>query len=308
LNYPESQVEPYLKYAGRKFKHPAPLPALFAPYRDTHTWVEPFVGACGATFWVQPRKAFLNDSSPFLINLHQWVKKVGLPTDTSIFINEKEVYYKNRSRFNELAAKYPGYLQLMGAADQEKEELALLTYYLNRAGFNGLTRFSQKKRKFNTPFGRNKIKWCIDFTTQKQLMSEWIFYCTEWWDSLDYLEGVGATPKEKLFVYADPPFDGGKTSFTGYTGQGFDWDEQVKLCETLSRISHPVVASNLVTERILELYKDNGFSLWTFPVKRSISCKGAERKPVLEVLAIKGMDLAECGGLMENVEGCEFVG
>jgi hypothetical protein len=53
------------------------------------------------------------------------------------------------------------------------------------------------------------------------------------------------------------------------------------------------------------MYRDIGFQVWTFPVRRSISCKGSKRKPVIEMLAGKGL---ECGEIMSGVEGCEFVG
>jgi hypothetical protein len=56
---------------------------------------------------VLPTHALLNDSNPFINNLHQWVKDGGIPQDTSFFINEEDVYYQNRIRFNELTSKYP---------------------------------------------------------------------------------------------------------------------------------------------------------------------------------------------------------
>jgi DNA adenine methylase len=293
-------IKPYLKYAGRKFDYPAPLSKIFDQFRSTHTWVEPFNGANGATFEVLPTHALLNDSNPFINNLHQWVKDGGKPWHTSFFINEEKVYYQNRIRFNELASKYPTWEAIKSATPRVREELAILFYYLNRTGYNGLCRFN-RKGEFNVPFGDNNPDWIRNFSPWSGVMAKWSYFTMCWKDFLSYVDFLGG----HACIYSDPPYDGGKTAFVGYAGSKFDWDDQVELCETLFHSSHPVIASNLATDRILELYRDTGFQVWTFPVRRSISCKGSKRKPVIEMLAVKGL---ECGGMMSGVEGCEFVG
>lgn len=290
--------EPYLKYAGRKYKHPAPLSALFKPYRNTHLWVEPFNGANGSVLDVMPTKALLNDANPFLQNLHQWVKTDGVPKIASFFINESEAYYQNRARFNELAKQYPTWGHLKDANDEVREELALLFYYLNKVGFNGLCRFSSKGN-FNVPFGSyKKVEWIQDFTPWSPAMTKWSFFSTDWSEFLDYVRFLD----EPVTIYADPPYDGANTAFVGYTGK-FGWDDQVKLCESLCRFSYPVIASNLATERILELYQDSGFKVWTFPVRRSINSDGKNRKPAIEMLAIRELSEVECG-VMDTIEVC----
>jgi DNA adenine methylase len=286
-------IKPYLKYAGRKFDYPAPLSKIFDQFRSTHTWVEPFNGANGATFEVLPTHALLNDSNPFINNLHQWVKDGGIPQDTSFFINEEEVYYQNRIRFNELASKYPTWEAIKSATPEVREELALLFYYLNRTGYNGLCRFNRKgkfnvpyngfcrpnrKGEFNVPFGDNNPDWIRNFSPWSQVMAKWSYFTMCWKDFLSYVDFLGVN----ACIYSDPPYDGGKTAFVGYAGSKFDWDDQVELCVTLFHSSHPVIASNLATDRILGMYRDIGFQVWTFPVRRTISCKGSKRKPVIE--------------------------
>lgn len=295
------KLSPYLKYAGRKFNHPAPLSALFAPYRKTHTWVEPFAGANGATFEVLPKTALLNDRNPYAIALHQWIKTVGVPTDTSYLINEREQYHLNRTWFNKLVKEYPTCEGIQGADPVDREAIALLYYYLNRTGFNGLMRFNKKRGEFNTPFGKNAGVYQPDFLDYQAVMQDWSFYCADWDNFLGYaIDFLG----ENAWIYADPPFDGTSSAFVGYTGGSFGWEEQVELCDRLSQLSVPVVASNLATERILELYRDRGFWCWTFPVRRSVSGKAKGRVAAIELLAIKGMNEAECG-VMSAIDGVE---
>jgi DNA adenine methylase len=88
------------------------------------------------------------------------------------------------------------------------------------------------------------------------------------------------------FIYADPPYD---TPFRQYSQQGFDWEDQVRLAEWLSRHPGPVVLSNQATDRVKKLYRGLGFRLRYLDAPRLISCKGNERQAVKEVLALRGL-------------------
>ena len=63
-------LTPFLKWAGGKTWLAPRLAEMYGPFRDTHTWVEPFCGALGATLGVMPERAILNDVNPHLINLY----------------------------------------------------------------------------------------------------------------------------------------------------------------------------------------------------------------------------------------------
>lgn len=74
-------------------------------------------------------------------------------------------------------------------------------------------------------------------------------------------------------------------SFTGYTADGFDYKEQVRLrdeCVKLRERGIPFVESNSDTPAIRELYKD--FTIQTVQARRSINSRGDKRGPVNEVL------------------------
>ncbi|MGH9196891.1 MAG: hypothetical protein ACRD1T_14260 [Acidimicrobiia bacterium] len=63
---------------------------------------------------------------------------------------------------------------------------------------------------------------------------------------------------------------------------GFGWEEQARTARWLAEHPGPVVLSNQVTERILELYSDLGYRLEPLNAPRRISSTG-DRTPALEV-------------------------
>ena len=67
---------------------------------------------------------------------------------------------------------------------------------------------------------------------------------------------------------------------------GFDWGEQERAAEWLSKHKGPVILSNQATPRIVKLYRSLKFALELVPAPRRISCTG-DRTPALEVLAFR---------------------
>ena len=82
-----------------------------------------------------------------------------------------------------------------------------------------------------------------------------------------------------------PPYD---VPFTHYSKEGFDWEDQIRLAEWLSKHKGPVILSNQATERIITLYEKLGFSTQFYQAPRMINCTG-DRTPAREVLATKGI-------------------
>ena len=80
------------------------------------------------------------------------------------FENKEKPYYRHRRRFNELMQ-----------TDPDGSEAALLFYYLNRTGYNGLCRFNSKG-EFNVPFGTyKKIGYASDFSSYAEAFAQWEF-------------------------------------------------------------------------------------------------------------------------------------
>ena len=88
-------------------------------------------------------------------------------------------------------------------------------------------------------------------------------------------------------MYLDPPYDpiSDSASFTMYTKDGFDKEDQKRLkkeCDRLNSIGALFMQSNSDTNFIRELYKD--YFIETIEAPRNINSKGDKRKNVNEVL------------------------
>lgn len=258
---------PPLKWAGGK-RWLAPQIAKFYESYRSFRLVEPFVGGMGIALSLMPERALLNDINQHLINFYLQIKK-GLKIDFPLE-NNSDTYYRYRKHFNDLIRQ--------GKADSG--EAAALFYYLNRTGFNGLCRFN-KKGEFNVPFGRyKKINYQRNFDAYTEALSSWEFRHGDF-------EALPLAQDD--FVYADPPYD---VEFTSYSAGGFSWRDQVRLAEWLARHSGPVVASNLATPRILDLYGSLGFEVEVIKAPRRISSNG-NRDDALEMLATKDVSFGE---------------
>jgi len=261
----EPFIKPLLKWAGGK-RWLAPDLKRYWQAANAPRLVEPFCGGLAVALELMPNQALLNDINPHLINLYRWLQK-GLKPKFA-FIHDKDAYYENRTRFNELIER--------GQADTQ--EAALLFYYLNRTGFNGLCRFN-KRGFFNVPFGQYKtINYEKDFGGYQYAFRNWEFM------ELDF-EKLPVQPAD--FIYADPPYD---VEFVSYAKDGFDWDDQERLAAWLANHQGAVVASNQATDRIVALYTQHGFNLTYVDAPRRINSTG-DRPPAKEIIATKNLSL-----------------
>lgn len=254
---------PPLKWAGgKRWLVPHLLP-LWEPHHYRRL-VEPFCGALAVALALRPERAYLNDANPHLVNFFLWLQR-GLELSVPLR-NDEVLYYVHRRRFNELIA----------GGQAESREAAELFYYLNRTGYNGLSRFNGKG-EFNVPFGRYRtIAYRRGFLEYREVLAGWQF-------SAGDFETLKLAPDD--FVYADPPYD---VPFRQYARDGFGWEDQVRLAPWLARHPGPVVASGQATERTVALYRGLGFAVEFLDGPRRISCTG-DRTPATEMLALKGL-------------------
>lgn len=258
------RLRPPLKWAGGKRWLVPHLRPIWM-YHQHRRLVEPFTGGLAVTLGLMPNRALLNDINPHVINFYRWLRR-GLITDVHMQ-NDANLYYEHRQRFNQLATN----------GGMNSKEAAILFYYLNRTGYNGLCRFNQKG-EFNVPFGKYKrINYSEDFSSYSEIFKGWDFTVGDFqWLDL----------QSDDFVYADPPYD---VQFTQYSQGGFSWDDQERLARWLAQHSGPVVISNQATPRICELYEKLGFSLNFYDAPRMINSTG-DRSRAREVLATKGTE------------------
>ncbi len=256
-------VRPPLKWAGGKRWQ---LKYLRPHWEKHHSkrLVEPFCGGLAVTTGLMPERALLNDVNPHLINFYCWLKR-GLSVSLQME-NDSARFYQARMRFNALLAD----------GKEKSAEAAVLFYYLNRTGFNGLCRFNGSGL-FNVPFGRYKtINYRSDFSEYKEAFSGLSFTNTDF-------EKMPVEAED--FIYADPPYD---VEFTQYSTGGFGWDEQERAAVWLAEHKGPVILSNQATPRIVRLYRSLKYSLKFVDAPRRISCNG-DRTPAPEVLAFRNL-------------------
>lgn len=256
-------LAPPLKWAGGK-RWQLPYVLKYWEAEKQRRLVEPFCGGLAVTLGLLPAHALLNDINLHLINFYNWLKRgLNILIEMS---NEERTFYAHRAKFN----------QLIVSGKQHTVEAASFFYYLNRTGYNGLCRFN-RSGEFNVPFGSYKtINYVRNFEDYKAVLANWEFSSTSF---------AQIPLQSGDFVYADPPYD---VDFTQYAKDGFDWNQQVRTAEWLARHSGPVVLSNQATKRIVELYRDLGYTLTMLDAPRRISCTG-DRSPAVEVFAVRNM-------------------
>lgn len=259
-----NNLKPCLKWAGGKTWIIPRMMDLYAPHRAKR-FVEPFCGGLASALGVQPRIAYLNDINRHLINFYRHIKLHGLHM-TIPMAYDSDLYYKYRDRFNQYTIEN----------NWSCATAAELFYYLNRTCFNGLCRFN-KSGGFNVPFGEyTTVNYATDFEAHRKAFKSWSFTDDDF---------AKMTIERDDFVYADPPYD---VEFTTYSAGGFSWNDQVRLVEWLYLHPGPVVASNMATERIIDLYSAYKFKIETLKAPRRISRTG-DRTPALEMLATRNL-------------------
>jgi DNA adenine methylase len=259
---------PPLKWAGGKRWL---VPTLLRYWRghEHRRLVEPFVGGLAVTLGLRPQSALLNDVNAHVISFYQWLQRGLDPTSTGVVLaNDRAVFATNRDRFNALIA----------AGEAKSAEAAVLFYYLNRTGFNGLCRFNASG-SFNVPFGRYatiSYRNTAAFDVYRKTLARYEFRAGDF-------ATLRVRPTD--FIYADPPYD---ETFTSYSAGGFTFADQDRLVEWLAEHPGPVIASNQATKRILKLYREHGFKVTTRDAPRRISCNG-NRDDAREMIATRNV-------------------
>lgn len=270
-------IKPLLKWAGGKRQLNDTLynniPASFEDY------FEPFLG--GASFLVNLynhgiiNKAVVSDLNPELINFYSVIKY-----DPDEFIirmgemkltNDRDTYYLNRARFNEITGDAKFSL-----------ERSILFLYLNKHSYNGLWRVNSSS-KFNVPYGKYKT---VNMLDRDNLYNFSLMLKNIQIENLDFEICVDST-KRNDFVYFDPPYQplNKTSSFTGYTYQGFNFNEQVRLYNVFMKLTGKgvkVMLSNSYSDEIRKLYSK--FNIITVDAKRYINSVGTGRTGAKELI------------------------
>lgn len=203
-------MKPLIKYRGGKSKEiPHILPHI--PH-FTGRYIEPFFGGGALYFFLEPKRAIINDINSKLISFYNGVRNNYNELRTELD-NLEIVYNHNRALFDELKAKTPDkrvedknealYYRLRDMYNgiiESKYSDALLYYYINKTAYSGMIRYNAKG-EFNVPFGRYKsintnlvTKAHSDLLANTLIMNE------------DYSK-VFEIAEENDFMFLDPPYD-----------------------------------------------------------------------------------------------------
>ncbi len=267
-------VMPVLKWVGGKRQL---LPTLIPMLpKNTNNYCEPFLGGGAMLFYLQPRKAFINDINENLILVYEVIRDdvENLIDALAQYKNDAETFYAVRDLDRD-KKKY--------AALSEVERAARIIY-LNKTCFNGLYRVNNAG-EFNTPFGSYKNPNIVNAPVLKAV-SRYLNVADVTITSLDYAEVLNSISK-KTFVYLDPPYDpiSETANFTGYVKGGFNRDEQIRLrncCNDLNERKIKFMLSNSATDFIREIYAN--YNITTVKAKRAVNSVASKRGDVEEVV------------------------
>lgn len=266
-------MRPFLKWAGGKYRL---VERIKKKLPSGKRLLEPFAGSCALTLNTDYPDYWLNDINQDLISLYHVLQQDGphfiafCKTYFASRFNTAEVYYDLRNQFNQ---------------ERDSQTKAALFLYLNRHGYNGLSRYNSAG-EFNVPFGRYKKPYFpeeeLQFFHEKLKKAHF----TSW----DF-EAMMLSAKAGDVIYCDPPYVplNQTSNFTAYSAGGFGEKEQRRLAQVAARIAAngvKTIISNHYNEFVTQIYRDA--TIEKFPVRRFISCNGDNRQEVDEVLAIFG--------------------
>lgn len=264
-------MKPFLKWAGNKYQILAHIEKILPPGKRL---IEPFMGSGAVFLNTNYPRYLLADANVDLMNTFLSLKKEGsafIEYCKTFFVvsnNTEEKFYKLRQQFNTTA---------------DRRLKSALFIYLNKHCFNGLCRYN-KKGEFNTPFGKYTKPYFpeVEMRYFHQKAKKAIFKIA------DFVTTMQSAEKGDV-VYCDPPYVplSDTANFTSYSSGGFNVEHQKQLAEMAEQLANKgitVVISNHRTHLTQMLYKKA--ELTTFDVQRYISCKGANREKVEELLAI----------------------
>jgi len=271
-------VQPVLKWAGGKRQLLSEIDKYLPNINETNTYYEPFLGGGAVLFNLQPKKVVVNDTNAELINLYLIIKSNvdELIEDLKTHKNNKDYFYEIRAldrteRYHELT-------------DIQKASRII---YLNKTCFNGLFRVN-KSGEFNVPFGNYSNPNIVNEITLRAV-SKYFNQSKIKFSNCDFEEALKGIRKGS-FVYFDPPYDpvSDSSSFTGYTLDGFNKSDQIrlkKLCDKLNKKGVKFLLSNSATDFIIDLYKENSdFKIEIVNATRNINADANKRGEINEVL------------------------
>jgi DNA adenine methylase len=203
-------MKPLVKYRGGKSKE---IPHLIKHIPSfTGRYIETFFGGGALYFYLEPKKAIINDINSKLMAFYKGVKSDFELLSKELQEIEKK-YIINRRKFEELKSKTPDlrvddenealYYQIRDMFNdltEKKYSDALLYFFINKTAYSGMIRYNAKG-EFNVPYGRYaNLNTSLVTKEHSKLLSNTEIY------NLDY-KNIFDMADEDDFMFLDPPYD-----------------------------------------------------------------------------------------------------
>lgn len=269
-----SEPKPFLQWVGGKR-------GMIAQYSDFFPkkfgrYIEPFLGGGAIFFYLQERRALLNDSNPELIATYEAVRdNPGEVIEMLSLLKARhslELYttIRNLDRDQKKFSKF------------RKTEVATRMIYLNQTCFNGVYRVN-KHGQFNVPIGSSLNRVICDEQTllkASEMLKEAEIACVDF-------NQILLQAKKGDFIYLDPPYFpiSEYSDFTRYTKEKFHKEDQLRLKESfdyLHKKGCKVMQSNSNSDFIKQLY--NQYKIHTVHSGRTLNVDKTKRGKVSELV------------------------
>lgn len=262
-------MKPMIKYRGGKSRE---IPYLL-PYIPEFQgrYIEPFLGGGAMFFYLEPRRAIVNDINPQLISFYRGVRDgyEQLRHELDVLGN---LYAANRAEFDRLKAETPQervhdanetlYYHIRNMynnlVDREFSEAAIY-YFINKTSYSGMIRYNARG-EFNVPFGRYRSINPSAVTQEHSILLQRTEVRNE-----DYA-AIFNRCNEDDFMFLDPPYD---CIFSDYGNEryreGFNEDSHRRLaqdfhnlpCRALMVIGRTPLTEELYNGGIVDEYGKN---------------------------------------------------
>lgn len=255
---------PFVKWVGGKRTIIKNFLRKYIPF-NYNRYIEPFVGGGAMLCHLTPKNSIINDINNELITTYKVIKN-----NYEKLCVKLDKYTKNHSK------DFFQHIRSIDISNLNDIEIAARFIYLNKSCFNGMYRVN-KEGKFNVPMNN---KFNVNLYNYDNLTNWNVFLNKNKIDikNTDYIDILNQCV-DGDFVYCDPPYDyEEKNGFVSYSKDGFDKNDQIKLCEKLKELDKKGIKwmlSNHDTTLINKLYKD--FNIVKITTNRMINSNASER-------------------------------
>jgi DNA adenine methylase len=203
-------MKPLVKYRGGKSNEIYNISQHIPSYKGRY--IEPFFGGGALYFYLEPKKAIINDINSKLMAFYEGVKSNYDNLRKELNKIEK-IYEANRKQFDLLKQQTPNervedkneylYYQLRDMFNDltdKKYSDALLYFFINKTAYSGMIRYNSKG-EFNVPFGRYEhLNTALVTRRHSELLKKAEIY------NSDY-KNIFKMSQSDDFMFLDPPYD-----------------------------------------------------------------------------------------------------